>query len=326
VDIESLVHSVDIVDYISQYVDLEEKGGEFWGLSPFQDEKTPSFSVRRDPPFFYDFSSGSSGNILSFIKLFHRCSGYEAVEKLKEYAGYDGDVDGMTARLAVTQSIRRFQTDKSEKRAEKGTVLPPDIMTQYENRPEKLAAWRDEGISEESLRKFDVRYDSFSDRIVYPIRNSGGKIVNIGGRTLDPEWKEKKLRKYTYFYHWGSMDVLYGLWENIEEIRKKREIILFEGAKSVLIADTWGIRNTAAVLTSHLNPSQMKVLATLGCRTVFAFDKEINPAQDKNIKKLGHYVRCEAIRDREDLLGEKDAPVDKGKEVFEKLYAKRIRI
>lgn len=325
-DVESLIHEVDIVEYIGQYVDLEEKSGEFWGLSPFREEKTPSFSVRRDPPFFYDFSSGASGNILSFIKLYHHCSGYDAVNKLAEYAGVE-KLDGVSVpKLPVTVSCRKFMAGKPSKTSSKGTVLPEDVMEQYELCPEKLAAWREEGISDESMRKFDVRYDRLSNRIVYPIRNAAGEIVNIGGRTLDADWKEKKLRKYTYFYHWGTMNVLYGLWENMEEIKKQREVILFEGAKSVLLADTWGIRNTAAVLTSHLNPQQMKVLARLGCRAVFALDKEINAASDENIRKLSHYVRCETLRDRENLLDEKDAPVDRGKEVFEKLYAKKIRI
>lgn len=327
-ELEDLIRSVNIVEYISQYVDLTESNGEYWGISPFTfpPEKTPSFSVRESPAFFYDFSSGKSGNVFSFIKEYNRCSGYEAVEILKKYAGVEGEIDGQTAKLAVTQSIRKFQPDKPAKPPGKGSVLPDDVMSRYEIRQDKLSAWRSEGISEQSLRKFGVRYDSFSDRIVYPIRNAEGKIVNIGGRTLDPEWKEKKLRKYTYFYQWGTMDVIYGLWENMEEIMRRREIILFEGAKSVLLSDTWGLHNTGAILTSHLNPAQMKLLAKLGCRAVFALDKEIDPRGDKNVRKLSHYVRCETFWDRENLLDEKDAPVDKGKEVFKKLYASRIKI
>ena len=325
-DVEELVHSVDIVKYIGQYIDLEEKNGEFWGLSCFKSERTPSFSVRRDPPFFYDYSSGVSGNIISFIKLYHRCSGWEAVEILKEYAGYTGEIEGQTAKLASTLSFRKFQPDKPSKPEEKRVVLPSDVMERYEIRADKLSAWTDEGISEQSLRKFDVRYDSFSDRIVYPIHNADGKIVNIGGRTLDPLWKEKKLRKYTYFYGWGTMNVIYGLWENLWEIVEKREIILFEGAKSVLLADSWGICNTGAILTAHRNPNQMKLLAWLGCRVVFALDKEIDPSQDKNVRKLSHYVRCEKISDRDNLLDEKEAPVDKGKEVFERLYEARRKV
>ena len=94
-------------------------------------------------------------------------------------------------------------------------------------------------------------YDSFSDRLVYPIRNPDGKIVNIGGRTLDPHWKEKGLRKYTYFMSWGELKTIYGLAENRDAILQKGEIILFEGCKSVLLADTYGIHNTGAILVKR---------------------------------------------------------------------------
>lgn len=168
-------------------------------------------------------------------------------------------------------------------------------------------------------------YDAFSDRLVYPIRNLDGKIVNIGGRTLDPDWKAKGLRKYTYFYQWGSMEIIYGLADNMEEILRKREVILFEGCKSVLLADSWGIKNCGAVLTSHLSAAQFKILAKLGCRVVFALDKEVRIREDHNIQKLRNYVEVEYLWDKRDLLDEKDAPVDKGLEVFLELYEGRLR-
>lgn len=198
-------------------------------------------------------------------------------------------------------------------------------MEKYEKTDEKLAVWEAEGISRESLEKFQVRYDRFSNRLVYPIRNLQGKIVNIGGRILDPDYKAKKLRKYTYFSGWGEMNVIYGLFENMQSILEKQEVILFEGCKSVLIADSWGIHNTGALLTSHLSPNQMKMLAKLGVKVVFALDKDVRIRDDHNIAKLKRYVLVEYLWDREDLLNEKDAPVDKGIEVFKILYSQRLR-
>ena len=89
-----------------------------------------------------------------------------------------------------------------------------------------------------------------------PIRDEAGNVIAFGGRTLEPEWKEKGLRKYTYFAGWGEMDVIYGLYENLKYILEKREIIIFEGCKSVLLSHSWGIKNTGALLTSHLNPTK----------------------------------------------------------------------
>lgn len=197
-------------------------------------------------------------------------------------------------------------------------------MEKYEKKDEKLAVWEREGVLRTSLDKFQVYYDSFSNRLVYPIRNMQGQIVNIGGRTLDPNFKTKKLRKYTYFSGWGEMDVIYGLFENMQSILEKREVILFEGCKSVLIADSWGIHNTGALLTSHLSKNQLKILAKLGVRVVFALDKDVRVRDDHNIAKLKQYAPVEYFWDRGDLLGEKDAPVDKGLEVFKMLYNQRL--
>jgi len=318
-----MIASADIVTYISQFVDLERRGEEFWGLSPFKDEKTPSFSVRPQPPCFFDYSSGIGGNIFTFIKYYFHCSASEAVRKLEEYIGQDADSACNRSMMSATQSFRKFKRHPSNAKTASYTVLPDDIMSRYEKRSDKLQVWRNEGISDESLERFQVCYDAFSDRLVYPIRNPDGKIVNIGGRTLDPQWKEKKLRKYTYFYQWGALETIYGLSENMEFIKNRHEIILFEGAKSVLLADTWGIRNTGAILTSHLNPAQKKLLAKLGCRVVFALDQDVDVRKDHNIQKLVRYCNVDIIQDRENLLGEKDSPVDHGKEVFLKLYEQR---
>ena len=121
------------------------------------------------------------------------------------------------------------------------------------------------------------------------------------------------------------MNIIYGLFENREEILKKNEVILFEGMKSVLIARGYGFKNTGAILTSHLNPGQMKILARLGVRVVFALDKDVKIKQDRNIEILRRYVNVEYIYDFKDLLDEKDSPVDKGAEVFSKLYETRIK-
>lgn len=324
-ELEELIKSINIVEFLSQFVELEEKNGEWWGLSCFKDEKTPSFSVRRDPPVFFDYSSGIGGNVYTFVKYYYKCTKDEAIEILKKYAGFNGELTAPREKMAATLTCKRFKRPKTSRKAPTATVLPNDYMERYEKREDKLAVWEQEGISRESLDKFQVCYDSFSDRLVYPIRNIEGKIVNIGGRTLDPLWKEKKQRKYTYFHSWGTMDTIYGLVENMEHILKAREVILFEGCKSVLLADTWGIHNAGAILTSHLNPNQMKILARLGCRVVFALDKDVRIREDHNISKLKQYVNVEYLWDREDLLDEKDAPVDKGFEVFKKLYEQRLR-
>ena len=175
-------------------------------------------------------------------------------------------------KLATVEVAKRFMPPKKVQKQSKSTVLPDDYMERYEKRPDKLAVWEREGISRGSLDKFEVYYDSFSDRLVYPIRNPDGKIVNVGGRTLDPAWKEKGLRKYTYFMAWGELKTIYGLAENMEGIR----------------------------------------------------DKDVCIMDDHNIKRLKQFVNVEYIWDKEDLLGDKDSPVDRGQDTWKKLYDGRL--
>ena len=325
-DLIDLIKSIDIVEYISQYVELEQRGEEWWGLSCFKDEKTPSFSVRRDPPFFYDYSSGVGGNIFTFVTKYFNCSSVDAVNILKAYAGYEGDIIIPKGKLDSIGIMKKYVTKEHHGKQSSGVVLPDDYMVRYEKRDSKLQLWRDEGISDESLEKFQVRYDPFSDRLVYPIHNMDGEIVNIGGRALAPNWKEEGQRKYCYFFSWGTVNTIYGVPENMESILRNREVILFEGCKSVLLADTWGIYNTGAILTSHLSPNQMILLAKLGVDVVFALDNDVDVRNDKNIQKLKNYVNVFYLYDFNNLLSEKDAPVDKGKEVFEHLYRDKRRL
>ena len=326
--VEELLERIDIVDYISQYVELTQRGDEWWGISPFTEppEKTPSFSVRREKHAWYDFSSGIAGNALTFTKYYFGCSGREAYDKLLAYCDPDGTERQSPQKLTATMVCRQFAAPKSTQKTGTPIKLSETYMQRYDSDIERLRLWRDEGISDEILRKFDVRYDPFSNRIVYPIRDLSGTIVNVGGRALDPDFKEKGQRKYCYFFKWpAGMNLLYGLHENLDSVRQKREIILFEGCKSVLKAASWGIDNCAAVLTSHLSPNQKKILLQLGVDTVFAFDRDVDIRNDHNIGKLRHYCNVFYLRDKDHLLGEKDSPVDRGEETFRTLYEGRIR-
>lgn len=329
-EVSDLIQQTDIVEYISQYCTLTERSdGEWWGLSPLKEENTPSFSVNREDQVFYDFSSGQGGDVLAFIRAYNHCSFPCAVSALKQYLSIpDGEeaLPGARKRLQATSIAKRFRDHPKKQKEAKSVVLAQDCMDRFPRDAGRLRVWEEEGITDQSLEKFQVRYDPLSNRLVFPIRNPNGDIINICGRTLDPAYKEKKLRKYTYFQPMGTLDTIYGLWENRAAIVAKREIILFEGAKSVMKADSWEIPNTGAILTSHLNPNQFKILIRLGVRVVFALDAEVDICQDKHIRRLLPYVRVEWVRNRNGLLEEKDSPVDKGEAVFRKLYQERSAV
>lgn len=323
-----IIASVDMVEYLSQYMDFEQKGRELWACSCFTSEKTPSFSVDPAKGYFYDFSSGFGGNIIDFIMRHDECGVAQAINKIKQYAHISEDEDGHPRlRLPLVSIAKKYRENKADRAQCTAKILPDDYMDRYEFRKDKLAIWFVEGISYETMWKYQVRYDAFDDRIVYPIRNMDGKIFCVSGRTCDPDYKAKGIRKYTYTSQIGSLPALYGFFENKDEILEKKEAIVFEGCKSVLKAYDYGFKNGIALLTSHLSPFQVDAMIQIssfyGVRFVFALDSDVDIMKDKNIEKLKRYARVEWIRNRDNILDDKDSPVDKGKESFENLYNMR---
>lgn len=327
-DIDALLERIDILDYVSQYCDFEEKNGEWWALSPLKDENTPSFSINQNKQRFYDFSSGSGGNVINFVREYNKCGFNDAIKILMKYANIEEGAEVQaTKRLGCVSVAKRFREGTTKSKAAATSILPEDHMSQYEFNKEKLSVWANEGISFEVMEKYGVKYDDFSDRIVYPIRDYQGQIINVCGRTLDENYKAKGIRKYTYFNQFGgSLDTLYAYSDNAKTIGERREIILFEGAKSVMLADGWGVDNCCAILTSHLNPQQFLFLAKLGLRVVFALDKEIDITKDRHIQRLSRYVPIEYIKDRNNLIEEKMSPTDRGYEVWRSLYEQRLKL
>lgn len=329
-DLQELCESIDLVDFFSQYTELEQKGREWWGLTPFQDENTPSFSVDPENHIYYCFSTGNGGTVLDFIMAYHHCSFREAVEKLKVYCNKEGISLTENKRLVTTSICKKFRERANKGKQSTAKVLPDTYMDKYIANV-NLDVWLNEGISKEVLDMYQVRYDPFANRLVYPIRNLKGEIVNIGGRTLDPDWKAKKLKKYNYYQSWGVINVVFGLYHNKQEVIKTRNLILFEGAKSVMLANTWGINNCGAILTSHLGNSQMKLLLEFCVKNsvslTFALDKEIDIRKDNHIAQLKKYLNIFYLWDRDDDLPDvKMAPVDMGEDIFRKLLQQRVRL
>lgn len=327
-DVSDLLESVDIVEYISQFMELETgPDGEYWGISCLTDHDTdPSFSISPDKQIFYDFSSHKGGTVIDFIKYYNRCSFKTAVMILSDYVKDHGlgiSDDAPKAHLSCAKEIKRFLPKINKEKEAKYKNLGDNYMDVFEVDWSKTKPWLDEGISLEAMKLFQVRYDPIGNRIVFPIRLIDGTIINVSGRTLDPQYKEHGLRKYTYYFPLGKFDTIYGFYENASEILEKNEIILFEGAKSVMKAWGWGVRNAAALCTSRMNTYQFIILLKLGVRVVVALDSEVRPKDDENIARLRRYLPVEIVYNKDGLLEEKMAPVDAGKEVWDKLYEAR---
>lgn len=328
IPVRDLIQAVDIVEYVSQYMDLElRQDGEYWGISCLSEhDSDPSFSVNPEKQVFWDFSSHSGGNVLNFIMRYDKCSVAQAVEKLKAYASDKGLSAENVQSLNCTREILKYMPPAKKQKEAKYKNLGDNFMEKYDADWSKTEDWETEGITRDALKFFQVKYDPLSERLVFPIRAMDGSIINVCGRTVDPEFKTKKLRKYTYFYPLGRFDTLYGFYENAQSILEKREIIVFEGPKSVMKAWGWGVDNAVALCTSHVNTYQFDLFLKIGVRVVFALDTDADIFSDENIVRLTKYLTVENIVNHDGLLGEKMAPVDAGEEVWRKLYAQRRKV
>ena len=129
-EVSDLLNAVDILEYVSQYTDFEERNGEYWALSPLKAENTPSFSINREKQWYYDFSSGTGGNLLSFIQRYERCDLYRSVEILKGYANINETIN-ITKRLETTKIIKKFRKQKESSKESAGIVLDKTYMDKY---------------------------------------------------------------------------------------------------------------------------------------------------------------------------------------------------
>lgn len=205
--------------------------------------------------------------------------------------------------------------------------------------------WLQEGISKESMDKFDIRYSISQNKIIIPHYNINGELVGIRGRALNKDeidlyGKYMPVKIENVFYAHPLSQNLYGLNIAQSNISNAKKVILFEGEKSVLLYDTYFDDNIAvAVCGSNFNKVQLQLLLKY-CSVeeiIICFDKEYDMAGALDgqkyfqklwdlCKKYSPYCNMSFVFDREHLLDKKDSPIDKGKDVFLELYKKRIKV
>ena len=315
-DLTILKEKIDIVQYIGQFVELKFDNGEWWGLCPLHQEKTPSFSVSGDKGSYFCHGCKSGGSIIDFAINYHHIGMAEAIEKLaEEYKIPRNHIP------TIIRVCKKFISKESNCKDVIRMEYLRNPMLDYVKEP--IEEWIKEGILQSVMDKFDVRYDIYNQNIVFPIIDHLGNIVSIKARTLSPN----KTPKYHYYTKIGTVNFLYGYFQNQEAIKEKNEMIIFEGEKSVMKAEGYGYLNTTASMTDRIENSVENIIV-LPCKDIIiAWDKGISKSQVlKEVKKLKKYKNVFMIEDKWGLLENKDAPVDKGKEVFDILYSRKERI
>ena len=327
--IGELCRNFSLLDYVEQDYDIEKKsGGEYAIHCPKHKDKTASLFINPSKNVWNCQSCHRSGGPLQWLMQIEDMGYHQAVQKLQ-------DVTGMKLQGTQTASSLRFFkslqsiTDKENDETMQREILPDDYMDRFELFPDgEPKVWIDEGISPEMIRKYNIRYDRKSNRIVYPVYDNQDNLIGVKGRTLYENYKVLGITKYINYTKIGKTDYFQGMHENRETIKQTGRAIIFEGIKSVMKADAWGYHNCIAAETSMINDEQAKILIQMGVGSVvIAFDNDVEMREiNISASKIKHFINVEVIQDKNGLAGVKSSPVDNGIDIWRKLYEQRQRI
>ncbi len=292
----------DIVDVISGYVRLQKKGANHFGLCPFHNEKSPSFSVSGGKQMYYCFGCGAGGNVFTFIMNYENYSFAEAVKMLADRAGvnlpemeYSEEVqkkEGHRSRLLEVNKeaakyyyylLRSPQGEKGYRYLE-GRALGKETMQKFglgfagmsgSSLVQYLRSkgYRDELVQEAGLAGFDEKYgmhDKFWNRVMFPIQDINHRVIGFGGRVMG-DAKPKYLNSPETMVFDKSRN-LYGL--NFARTSRKNNVILCEGYMDVIAMHQAGFTQAVASLGTSFTSGQANLLKRYVKEVLLAYDSD----------------------------------------------------
>jgi DNA primase len=300
--LDELRARLPVSEVVGQRVKLKKAGKEFKGLSPFQQEKTPSFFVNDQKQGWFDFSSGLNGNIFDFVMKTEGVSFPEAVERLAAMAGLP--LPAATPDAARHEQRRKTLHDVMELAAKffadtlasrngakaRGYLADRAItpQTQLQFRlgyapPDRFALKEHlgaQGISTEDMVEagllvggddIPVPYDRFRDRVMFPITDARGRVIAFGGRALEKDVPAKYLNSpETPLFHKG--DNLYNLATARQATHNGSPLIVVEGYVDVIAMVTAGFAGAVAPLGTALTENQLALLWRMADEPILCFD------------------------------------------------------
>ena len=300
--LDELKNRIRVSDVVGRRVKLTRRGREFVGLSPFNNEKTPSFTVNDDKQFYHCFSTGEHGDAIKFLEKTENLSFLEAVERLASEAGMEMPqrdpgqrereekrtdlIDVMAAAQdyfreslgrgkgaeARAYLARRGLSDKTIEQF--GIGFAPDDRSGIKNyllgRGFKAPQLIEGGllISGEDIRE---PYDRFRNRVMFPIADARDRVIAFGGRALDPNARAKYMNSpETPLFHKGRL--LYNLAKARKPAYDQGTVIVVEGYMDVVALGQAGIENVVAPLGTALTEDQIGLLWRLAPEPILCFD------------------------------------------------------
>jgi len=348
-----------VSDVIGRRVKLQKRGREFVGLSPFNSEKTPSFTVNDQKGFYHCFSSGKHGDIFSFLSEVEGLSFPEAVERLAAEAGVpmpersvevEQQEKKRTGLLDVMQLARDFFVDvlQSDKGAlARGYLTERGLTAKTQQtyglgyapsgRYDLKQFLNSKGVSQAEMIEagliiagadIAVAYDRFRNRVMFPIQDAKGRVIAFGGRALSDDQPAKYLNSpETPLLHKGH--VLYNISRARQAAYDAGQVIAVEGYMDVIALGMAGFDNAVAPLGTALTESQLHLLWRMSPEPILCFDgdkaglKAAYRAIDLALPMLapGQSVRFALLPDGQDP---DDLIKSRGREAFEQVLAEAL--
>ena len=296
--IDELLARADIVDIIGRRVPLKKAGREFQACCPFHNEKTPSFTVSPNKQFYHCFGCGAHGSALGFLMEYDRLSFPEAVEELAgsmglevpREAGFEQGPDRRPLYQLLENAAQFYATQLREHTAAPRAVdylrgrgvsgeiaarfrlgfAPPgwdNLLSSFGTDNTAIRLLNEAGLITEQDGK---RYDRLRERIIFPIRDTRGRVIGFGGRLLG-DGKPKYLNSpETPVFHKGRE--LYGLYEARQADAHPARLLVVEGYMDVVALAQFGISNAVATLGTATTNEHLEKLYRASAEVVFCFD------------------------------------------------------
>ena len=296
--IDRVREAANIVDVISQYLDLRKRGQNFVGICPFHNDTHPSLYVSPSKEIYKCFACGAGGNVFTFLTEYDKISFVDAVKQLGDKYGIEVKLSGVSEDqdyYTKLYDLHEYATKIFQKRlfsddgksvikylTERG--LTTDTIkkfkigltsTGWEDLFNKVKAlkYSDDVIEKSGLFTKSSKgiFDRFRNRIMFPIFNQSGKVIAFGGRTLDKDEPAKYLNSpETPLYH--KSDVLYGLHLSRQAIREKGSVVLVEGYMDFIQLFQGGIENVVAASGTALAERHVQQIKKFTNRVYLTYD------------------------------------------------------
>ena len=297
--IDEIKSKNDIVDVIGSYISLNDKNK---ALCPFHDDHSPSFSVQKDKQIYKCFSCGESGNVITFVQKYNGITFTEALKMLADRAGIPLNVS--TTRKINTKYEKLYEINDTVNKYFKANLLSnegvkaikyledrkisKDIINEFNiglSTSNKLSNILSKKYSYEELVKLDIckdingrYYDTFQDRIIFPIIDENNNVIAFSGRKYTNEdLNNNTLPKYSNTKEtdiFKKSEVFYNINNAINEIKKKREIIITEGFMDTIRMSSIGYKNVVAIMGTAFTEKHLLKIKKWKCKVILNLDQD----------------------------------------------------